>query len=341
MKNKKILLISTLIVAFVISSVSGIQVSQGLWGTPGSISLTYPISGGTYEEQLRVKFSISVNSGFSYISSYIYIDNDLLDDTTQSSYDETFYDLGLSVSSHTIKVTAYFSNSWGMLSYVQVTRSFNYALIDNNDRILIIFHATDAVVQSKLVPYANQMVNEEGFDSVHYFEDTTTWQSDLDSFDNLEGPNTLLFIYICAHGYYDTPTQDSYSRVSASSTNPIRSSEFKTKLQIFESNKILVFVESCHSGGFTGDLSSLSNVCAIATSSTSQVSYVYTEMGLTPNTVGVMTYYYFDGLHKGKNNVEAYTYACSKLMNWLVLHGYSELAQTPRISNPSNIIVFG
>jgi hypothetical protein len=340
-KRNKLILIATLVVAaFAISTITGIQLTHGWWGSPGSINLISPVAGGTYNEQLPVNFVVSAKSGYTYIFSRIYIDGVYLDITYNTHHIETYYP-DLSAGSHTIKVQAYFENSWGFLSSTYVQRSFTYQLIDNYDRILIFFHATDAVVQNELYYIENQMVSEEGFTDVYYFEDTTTWQSDLDFFDNLEGPNTLIFIYVCAHGSYSSSTQDSYTYVSASLTNPMTSSALTTKLQIFESNNIFFFIESCYSGGFSQDLGALDNVFAITTATTYQTAKAYIEKGYIPNTVGVATHYFFKGLHLGLSDAEAWSYAQTELKNWLLDHGYPLNAQTMTKSDNLETTWFG
>jgi len=200
------------------------------------------------------------------------------------------------------------------------TKTF-YIAPTNVEKIAAFFYATDATTSAYMQSYGNQLINEEGFDTVLYYEDPTDWEGNIDDdIDPLEDSDTFVFIYFCAHGAYDG--SNSYMQMSKYwvvdwwifghwEYRYCYSNALNTAIDThLESENIMVLVESCHSGGFVDDLKG-SGMHVIATTDHDNVAYCVSAVP----SVGVFTQGFFTRLNYGYNDGLAYSFARQDAIN--------------------------
>lgn len=205
--------------------------------------------------------------------------------------------------------------------YVSDNGNFNrnfYTAPTNVKKIAVFFYATDATTYSYVSAWGNQLKNEEDFTSVIYYENPTDWQSTIrNNIAPLEDGNTLLFLYFCAHGDYDSVNSNSYMRIrhvwvwdlwpffGHYDDKYIYSNTLNTELDTYiESGNVFVVIESCHSGGFVDDLTE-AGVFVISTTDYNNLAYC---MGPVPNQ-GIFSYYFFNRIHNNYGDYSSYSYA--------------------------------
>ena len=185
------------------------------------------------------------------------------------------------------------------------TTTYNFRIASTSAlKMATFFYATDAAYYSTLKPFGDQLINEEGFDTVLYRENADDWldviQHDID---DLETSSSFVFIYVMAHGGYSSSSDDSYCAMEPGwFPEKMYSSELASALTCLESKNIFVLIESCESGGFVDDVKSSNRFVISTTDHYNSAWAVYDPR---------FTYYFFEALYSGKSDNEAFSYAKS------------------------------
>ncbi|MHA1466399.1 MAG: C13 family peptidase, partial [Candidatus Heimdallarchaeaceae archaeon] len=172
------------------------------------------------------------------------------------------------------------------------------------NKIAAFFYATDATTYANLSIYGDQLINDEGFDTVMYFEDEDDWDGYIiGDIDGNETSEDFVFLYFCGHGGYDSGDDDSWVDLLNSGTEKMYSDNLVTALLSLESNNIFVIVESCHSGGFIDDLED-SDRFIISTTDKVNDAYVYYSIPNDP----IFTHNFFERIDADYDDYESYLY---------------------------------
>ncbi|MCE7742019.1 MAG: hypothetical protein GOP50_06135 [Candidatus Heimdallarchaeota archaeon] len=124
-------------------------------------------------------------------------------------------------------------------------------------RVALFMWASDATNETVMEEYGDYLVDYEGFSDILYREDQEIWEDSIDDVDDLETSDSLVFLYVIAHG--DTTGGSDWANGGDSMVcqntednmdDAILSSEFCDKIECLESENIIVIIESCDSGDF-------------------------------------------------------------------------------------------
>ena len=197
----------------------------------------------------------------------------------------------------------------------EVTTSVTFRIADTSaDKIAVFFYATNAITYDYISIYGEQLEEEEGFDTIIYHENTSSWRLDMVNLDSIENSDDFVFIHIMTHGNYNETSDDSYC-VMEEGDNPelMYSSDFATYLSYLESENIFVLVGACHSGGFVDDVQD-SNRFVISTTEQDKVAYSYSSN--VPNDEPCFEHYFFYRLSCGDSGTSAYDSAKSSTIQF-------------------------
>jgi len=188
------------------------------------------------------------------------------------------------------------------------TTSYTFRIAYNSaNKIAVFFYATDAVVDTDIESYGNQLINDEGFDTVMYYEDEENWETVITTdVDSNETSLDFVFIHISGHGYYDSNEDDSYLITDPVSETRMWSDDLAYRLSFLESNNIFVLITSCYAGGFEDDLKG-TGVFVITESNSSSPAYALDPVPAE----SAFSYYFYDGLDSDYSDTVAYNYAKS------------------------------
>ena len=64
------------------------------------------------------------------------------------------------------------------------------------DKIAVFFYATDVINYEHISIYGDQLENEEGFDTILYYENTSSWRLNMVYLDSIENSDDFVFIHI-------------------------------------------------------------------------------------------------------------------------------------------------
>jgi len=191
------------------------------------------------------------------------------------------------------------------------TTSYTFRIAETSaNKIALFLYATDAVVDTDIESYGNQLINDEGFDTVMYYEDLdeeNDWQSAiLGDLDSNETSHDFVFIHISGHGGYDEENDNSYLSTDTDQDCEMYSDDLATCINALESHNIFILITSCHAGGFVDDLKG-TGVFVITESNSSSVAYAF---GSVP-AESVFSYYFYEKLDADYSDTEAYNSAKS------------------------------
>lgn len=208
-------------------------------------------------------------------------------------------------------------------------------------RVALFLWASDATNETVMEEYGDYLIDNEGFSDVLYREDQSDWEDCIDDVDSLETSDSLVFIYLIAHG--DTTGGSDAANGGDSMVyyntldNPgdyILSSEFCDKLECLESDNIIVVVESCDSGDFVDEYEKESrsneNIFIIASTYYAHPDDYYAVMWFGVNYTfrdandpplynsygGGFSYYFFDNLADGYSENTAFTNSDSSVATY-------------------------
>ncbi|MHA1419446.1 MAG: C13 family peptidase, partial [Candidatus Heimdallarchaeaceae archaeon] len=170
------------------------------------------------------------------------------------------------------------------------------------DKIAVFLYATDLTDSTFIESYGEQLENDEGFDTIMYYEDEEDWEEAIIvDLDGNETNDDFVFLYIAGHGNYDDKEENSYLRIDPSTNTYMYSDELVTCLNALESDNIFILIFSCHAGGFEEDLAQ-SGRFIITESDCDTVAYL---MDFVPDE-SVFSYYFFYRLACGDSGSSAY-----------------------------------
>jgi hypothetical protein len=209
-------------------------------------------------------------------------------------------------------------------------------------RVALFLWAPDVANQTVMEELGDQLVDEQGFSDILYRENATDWEDAIDDVDELETSESLVFIYIIAHGPASTYNgQNDYTSYVAHNggslvdTNNITSDDLADKLQDLESNNIFLMVEACNTAGFYTEYEyqehSNDDVFAMTAAFYTQAIRWYGDNGTNFNPDdedgsawgGAFTHFYFEGLDLDKTDSQSFTYAYNNA-NYYANHSLSE-----------------
>ena len=304
--NKKFLVIGLIISLAIVSPILGVRKAEGRIPPFGDLifyGYVYDHTGDALASAtVKIKCGTAVlattttsSSGYYYVKTVTMAEGLTIKlEVTKSGYETQ---------------SASYSDSPGTR-----TKTF-YVAPTNVEKIAAFFYKTDATTSSYMVTFGNQLITEEGFDSVLYYENPTDWEGNIDDdIDPLEDEDTFVFIYFCAHGAYDG--SNSYMVMSQYwvvdwwifghwEYRYCYSNALNTAIDThLESENIFVLIESCHSGGFVDDLKG-PGMFVIATTDHDNYAYCVSPVP----SVGVFSQGFFSRLSSGYTDSLAYTFA--------------------------------
>ena len=176
---------------------------------------------------------------------------------------------------------------------------------DSAQKYALFFYASDAVEEQYMETYGEQLIDDEGFDSVAYYEDEDDWDGIIRGvLDTNETSNDFDFIYVVGHGNYDSEDDDSYVITDPSTNAKMYSDDLASELSVLESKNIFVLIESCKSGGFVDDVQG-SDIFVISTTDKTNYAYLFAAAPDDP----IFTHYFFERIDQGYNDGDSYSYA--------------------------------
>ena len=195
---------------------------------------------------------------------FIYVDESMVYSNTFSNDFSVTVNAASLISSgtHTIKIEIYngaYGDEYGCykLKYLKIGRLYwtpyeinKYAVffwqefVAGNDK-------SGVISEEAIDKYANKLSTNFGFTIIKH-QNPWFWKSKMSDLDALEDSNSIVYIYIAGHGFYDS--NKDYSAVRMSRGIWIHSDEFATEVKKLESNRILVMVDSCNCGDFKDKL---------------------------------------------------------------------------------------
>jgi hypothetical protein len=142
--------------------------------------------------------------------------------------------------------------------FVFVTSSTHTEDFVIDGKVALFMYANDVSIYSQWETYGTQLIEDEGFTDVKIYGSPTNWEACINTIDQIETSNSLVFILIHSHGGYNPNLDfdnegDSVSFIYENEDwrYIIGSSEFTTKIQTdLESQNIIVLVDACEIGDF-------------------------------------------------------------------------------------------
>jgi len=188
------------------------------------------------------------------------------------------------------------------------TTSYTFRIADPlANKIALFLYATDAVVDTDIESYGNQLINDEGFDTVMYYEDEEDWEGAIiGDLDSNETSHDFVFIHISGHGAYDSGEDNSYLITDPSTETRMYSDDLATCINALESHNIFILITACHAGGFEDDLKG-TGVFVITESNSSSPAYA---LGSVP-AESAFSYYFYEKLDADYSDTDAYNSAKS------------------------------
>ncbi len=192
------------------------------------------------------------------------------------------------------------------------TTSHNFRTVE---KIAVFFYATDAITESYIDNFGDQLEAEEGFDTIIYHENTGDWEGDMEDLDDIEGAEDYVFIHVMTHGNYESGTDESDCTMQDASLyqNPDKmySSEFGSSLDDIESDSIFVIIGSCYSGDFIDDCKG-ANRFIITTTDEDSLAYRWFDGDPIPNVEPSFEHFFFERISDGYSDSSAFTYATTE-----------------------------
>ena len=236
---------------------------------------------------------------------------------------------------------------------VIATSSEHVVDFEMDGRVALFMWASDIANQSVMSELGNQLINDEGFTDVLYYENKTDWEDAIDDVDDIETSNSLVFIYLIGHGAATQNAQNDYtSKVAHCGKSAyenynicITSDDLADKLQDLESHDIFLMVEACLAAGFYTEYKYQEHIddnVFVMTSSfiTSSVRwYGDNATNWDPQNPdetawgGAFTNFFFEALDNGDNDGQAFTYAYNNANDYA---GYALSPQPPIYQVPKD-----
>ena len=194
-------------------------------------------------------------------------------------------------------------------------------------RAALFLWAPDVANRTIMQELGDQLVYEEDFTDVLYYENETDWEGAIDDLDALEGYYSQVFVYIMGHGettyvgFGDYLSEVAQCGAELFETYTIASDDLADKLQDLDSQNIYLIVESCLSIGFVTEYAKVAHeddtVFTMSSTANTQAARWYGENGTNYNESdpdegsygGAFTHFFFEGLDLDKNDVQAFNYA--------------------------------
>ena len=198
---------------------------------------------------------------------------------------------------------------------------------------------------------ADQLKTNESFTDFLYYEDEEDWEDSIDALDAIETYDSLVFIYIIAHGHNQLIGEPGAGEfVSfvhhcglAYPNIEINSTELVSKLKDLDSQNIILMVESCYSGAFVEEWGKPANENedVITMSSANQTTSVrwYGDNGTDYNPEdedgsaygGTFTHFFFERLSQGYTNIQSFNYAYVNTNAYAMAFLNQNITQQPQI----------
>ncbi len=191
-------------------------------------------------------------------------------------------------------------------------------------RVALFLWASDVANQSIMEELADQLKTNESFTDFIYYEDEEDWEDAIDALDAIETYDSLVFIYIIAHGQYGWRGDDKASwvyQVGGTQNYEICSNDFVEKLLDLDSQNIFLLVDSCYSGDFVGEYFKEEYrdepVFAMSSSNYTMSQRWYGDNGTNYNPEdedgsaygGTFTHFFFERLSQGYTDIQSFNYA--------------------------------
>jgi len=227
-------------------------------------------------------------------------------------------------------------------------------------RAALFLWAPDVANRTIMQELGDQLVYEEDFTDVLYYENETDWEGAIDDLDALEGYYSQVFVYITGHGettyidFGDYRSEVAQCGVELSDTYTIASDDLADKLQDLDSQNIYLLVESCLSIGFVTeyakDAHNQDPVFAMSSTANTASACWYGDNGTNYNEYnetegrygGAFTHFFFEGLDLDKNDIQAFNYAYTNARSYAlsVIVPLGQLNQTAMIYDEVTITWF-
>ena len=119
-------------------------------------------------------------------------------DTTDSNGDYSFTWTVVELRIYTIRIEKAGYRDQFKLPLIRSSECVVNFEIDG--RVAMFLWAPDVANQSIMSELGNQLIYDESFTDILYYENQTNWQAAIDAVDALETSDSLVFIYIIGHG---------------------------------------------------------------------------------------------------------------------------------------------
>jgi hypothetical protein len=205
--------------------------------------------------------------------------------------------------------------------YGTTTHTFEIEFVP--ERIAVFFWASDAGIDWAIDDY-REILEDEGYTTIYEFKDTSDVEARCQTVDNYETDQDTIFVYIIGHGDYSWWVSKTWFKPDGSKT---KSSTFKGYMDLWESPRKCILVESCESYTWADDFDE-SPYLAMSTSDKTHSSYTYNDTAVPYE--GDFSHWFFEHVADGFNAVASFYYACG-----LITH-----TQNPQIRDYSSYVWF-
>ncbi len=232
--------------------------------------------------------------------------------------------------------------------YVLITNAEHEEDLTLYGKAALFLWASDVANRTVIDELRDDLIYNESFTDVLYYENASYWEDAIDDLDTYESSFSLVFIYVITHGdnrltgiipnrewhsylYYQTMENQNINFTAA---------DFIDKLAELEASDIIFLIEACHSGDFILEFEKPEHqndpFFAATAANFTQAARWYGVNGTRYNESdgdqgawgGAFTHFFFEGLHLGYNETDAFYYAKEETYDYaLAVIGPDDLYQ--------------